>query len=515
VSGDSKTRLLIALLEHRATLWFVGLLSALWFLTTDLPWQLDDYDQAKQAFTSLEMIKDGHWFYQHTPHEYVATKPPLVGWISAAAFAITRSWEVAWRLPSILAAFTLFFLLSRTGKSAYGNLAGLLAASAFGFNLLTPRLASLVRTDMPLAFLIFLMGLLIWRKVRANEAWESRDRWMFFFLLTAAMLVKGPIVYAFLLPGIVLMQWRRRREGSRYSAWCGWWPWIVSLCIFLFWVAGGIIFERGFFDQVVVREFLARFGETVHRPQPLVFYLLHLLHKFFPWSVLMIGLAVVDLRSRRWRLRGAFREMSAETYWLVCWIFGGLIVMSIIPSKRVDRIFPVIPPLCLLLAAQLGNALRKSEALVPARMEAGDHPASLDSGTARESIFRWSALALAVSMLFTGGYWAFKVVSAHRAHRGALAGFGREARLTIAAHHWRYAVLKSPDEGLLPYLRKTNFTPPDQAVTEWNRGNLDALVVSTKEAPGLMRELHDAALSGLRSDVRKDVPGRTYVLITR
>src|SRR5437867_8932214 len=54
-------------------------------------------------------------------------------------------------------------------------------------------------------------------------------------------------------------------------------------------------------------------------------------------------------------LRSAFREMSPETFWLLCWSVGGLILMSLIPSKRVDRIFPIIPPLCLLLAAQIAR----------------------------------------------------------------------------------------------------------------------------------------------------------------
>ena len=96
-------------------------------LIGNLPWQLDDYDQAKQAFTSFEMIKEGHWFYQQTPHERVATKPPLVGWISAGLFGMTRSWEVAWRLPSLLAAIALAILLFRIASSAYGSIAGLVA----------------------------------------------------------------------------------------------------------------------------------------------------------------------------------------------------------------------------------------------------------------------------------------------------------------------------------------------------------------------------------------------------
>ncbi len=148
------------LLEDRRTLWIVAALIVMLFAIANLPWQLDDYDQAKQAFTSFEMVKRGHWLYQHTPHERVATKPPLVGWISAALFAVTRSWEIAWRLPSLLAALALAVVLFRAGKNAYGKVAALIAVGAFGLNLLTPRLATLVRTDMPLALVIFLIGLL-------------------------------------------------------------------------------------------------------------------------------------------------------------------------------------------------------------------------------------------------------------------------------------------------------------------------------------------------------------------
>ena len=122
-------------------------------------------------------------------------------------------------------------------------------------------------------------------------------------------------------------------QRTLQGAWFGWWPWIASLGIFLLWVIGGILSQPGFFDEVVMREFIGRFGETIHRPQPLYFYLPHLLHKFAPWSVLMIAVAIADLHSRKWQLRSVFRDMSPETFWLLCWSMGGLIVMSLIPSK--------------------------------------------------------------------------------------------------------------------------------------------------------------------------------------
>jgi 4-amino-4-deoxy-L-arabinose transferase-like glycosyltransferase len=379
---------------------------------------------------------------------------------------------------------------------------------------------------MPLSVVIFLIGLLIWQRVRHEDEWKLRDQVYVFVLLTAAMLIKGPIVYAFLLPGIAVFQLRRGRarpgaaKTNSGSAWFGWWPWVVSLAIFLIWVGGGIRFQPGFYEEVVMREFVGRFGETIHRPQPLLFYLPHLLHKFAPWSVLMIAIAVLVLRSRNWRLRELFLEMSPETFWLLCWSIGGLIVMSLIPSKRVDRIFPVIPPLCLLLAAQIaprnscshGPAGRSSRTIEPGETA---HRA-VATRTALVRVYRWSAIALAFAILFTGGYTGWKVITGYRDHRNALAAFGRNVRHEAEAHHWRYEIVSAKDEGLLLYLLKTHFVKPADAVTEWNAGNLDALVASKEKAAVLMRDLQGAALSQLQSNEREQRhQGRGYVLITR
>jgi hypothetical protein len=523
-----------SLLGDQRPVWIVAAISFLLFLIANLPWQLDDYDQAKQAYTSFEMIKEGHWFYQQTPHERVATKPPLVGWVSAGLLTITRSWDVSWRLPSLLAAIALAVLLFRAASYAYGSIAGLVALSAFGLNLLSPRLATLVRTDMPLAFVIFLIGLLIWEKIERQEEWKSRDRVYLFVLLTIAMLIKGPIIYAFLLPGIALFQWRYGRTRSKPVlseveggapkrnsgiAWPGWWPWIASLAVFLLWITGGILFQPGFFNEVVMREFLGRFGETIHRPQPLYFYLPHLLHKFAPWSILLIAIAIFDLASRRWRIGAAVRDMSPRTFWLLSWGLGGLIVMSLIPSKRVDRIFPVIPPLCLLLAAQIGSrrpCSHGSVSRVSTSVDSdptGHRPVATDNCATH--IYPWTAGALILAIFFTGGYTTWKVITGYRDHRDVLAIFGRDVRRETEAHHWRYGVVSAKDEGLLLYLQKTHFIEPDRAVAEWNAGNLDALVASTEKAPGLMPQLRGATVSQLKSSERKKEQGTAYVFITR
>lgn len=454
-------------LSSRVTLWSVLALAAVLFAITNLPWHLDDYDQAKQAFTSFEMVERGHWFYQHTPNWWVATKPPLVGWISAGTFAVTRSWELAWRLPSFLGAIGLLLLLLRSARR-YGPIAAVTAVGAFSFNLFVPRLASLARTDMALALVLCAIGLLILDKIRTRSGWTNRDRLLLFLLLSAGMLIKGPIVYVFLLPALVAFIWRWRGTGMAASAWSGWLPWLVSFLVFLIWVAGGILFVPEFTEHVVLREFAGRFSEGVHRSQPFYFYLPHLLHRWAPWSVLLIGLTIVGLR-----IAPASRELrppiSPETFWLLAWALGGLLVMSFVPSKRIDRIFPIVPPLCLLLAAGIGSLREKVRW--------------------RSIVDRSCAVALVLSMVFLSGYTVRKIRTASRQQRDAFAVFGRAVVQEATAHRWRYGVVGGEDEGMLLYARQTEFLDPNQAIADWNGGKLDALVVAEDEmgdlVPGL------------------------------
>ncbi|MGI8431409.1 MAG: ArnT family glycosyltransferase [Chthoniobacterales bacterium] len=462
------------LLERPIVRW--GVLGAilLCFAFTNLPWTLDDYDQAKQAYTSFEMVGQGHWLYQHTPNEGVATKPPLVGWISAGLFEVTRWWDGAWRIPSFAAALVLLWLIGRAATGADGATAGLIAMSAFGLNLLAPRLASLVRTDMPLALVTLLVGAQIWEKIRRAEAWNARDRWLAFALLTLALWVKGPIIYAFLLPGLITWQILRRKSGAP-SAWCGRWPWLFSLALFLAWAIGGIVRQPGFYETVVLKEFAGRFSETVHRPQPFYFYLPHLLHKFAPWSLLLLGLGVVFWRERR------ERKMEPATLWLVCWSVGGLLLMSLIPSKRVDRIFPIVPPLCLLLGAQIAAA-RERPWLRP-----------------------WLQRVLIFALVFTGGYVAWKIGSARHENAGALVRFSREVRQLAEERHWRYEVVGGREEGLLLYLRRDHFLAPNEARKLWNTHAVDALVLPHRSAEP-WRDLLRGGQERLTSEPARGLP---------
>src|SRR5438874_7900880 len=426
--------------QNRRMLLIVSVLTVCFFAVSNLPWNLDDYDQAKQAFVSFQMAGQQRWLYQTTPDEgtkasggrhsphHINSKPPAVAWVSAALYQLTRSWDSAWRFPSFVAALVLAVLGFR-GARTFGELPALCALAAFGLNLLSVRLATLVRTDMPLALVTFAVGLLMFEKIRTRTSWTTRDQIALGVVLTAAMFVKRPIVWAFVLPPLVLYQLRRKWCPDFPNAWSGWIPWIASFALFCLWLILGIRFIDGFYEDVILNEFGARFHEGIHRSQPLLFYIPHLLQKFAPWSLLNIGLLVVALRKTKAATGKWLGNFSPEMFWLITWALGGIVVMSLVSSKRVDRIFPAVPPLCMLLAAQI--------------------KAVMESNGVR--VRRIIASAIIFAAIFTGTYAAMRVIGGYRYDRDALVKFGREVRRIATAEHLRYEILPGRDESLLLY----------------------------------------------------------------
>lgn len=162
----------------------------------------------------------------------------------------------------------------------------------------------------------------------------------------------------------------------------------------------------------------------------------------------------------------------------------------------------------------MSSDIKPADHAPPQSFVEASRPVATGNEMMRARVLRWSLVALLVSILFTSSYTVAKIVSGYRVHRDALVSFGHAVRDEAASHQWRYEVLKTGDEGLLLYLERTHFIEPQRAIAEWNRGNLDALVAPVQMAPSLMRDLHDAALSRLKSTQEKGESGN-YVLITR
>lgn len=438
------------------------------FAVRNLPWHLDDLDQAKQAYTSFQIAHDGSWFFQQTPDGAIATKPPFAAWISTLLYFMAggHGWEYAWRLPSFVCALLVLRTLWRSGEALFGsNIGALLAAGAFGLNAFTPRLATLVRTDMLLTACIFFVGWLVLEKVRDREPWTRGEQWTTCGLILAALMTKGPIAYGFLLPGMILYWFLARRRGMEQDVWAGVWPWLLPVVIFGAWVACGIATNLDFYHEVVEKEFLGRwtFGAKAEHHNFLPgWYSLKLLTQAMPWSLLLA--AVWSVRE----VRAAMRENPA-LLWLACWTFGGLVFMECVPSKRFDRIFPVVPPACLLLAAA-------------ARYLPGCE-------WRRQPIGRLAIVCAVLGVPIAGGYAGWRIAESVKTDARALVRFGEVVQETVQDQHDRLAVVNARDEGLLLYIDQERFVSLEDALALWKSGRIEWIVIGEDYFSKVRRKL--------------------------
>lgn len=433
---------------------FIGVILLL-FVVRNLPWHLDDLDQAKQAFVSYQMIESDQWLVQNTPRDEIATKPPLQGWISAGLYLAMggHGWEFAWRLPVFIAALLILRQLWRTGGELYGNVIGsILAAGTFALNSYVPRLATLVRNDTLLTAFIFFTGWIILEKLRTGAPWNWKSRLALCLLLLGSTLTKGPIAYAFLLPGIVLyLLFTRKRDVPR-DIFCGWIWWLLPLVVFGAWVALGMTVP-GFKEQVVYKEFLGRFtvgAAAEHHNLPPGYYLFNLIGRTLPWSLLIV--AILFVRSVRRAFQG-----DPVLIWLACWTVGGLLFMEFVPSKRFDRILPLLPPLALLLARAARHLPETAIFALP-----------------RTRLVEGIAI---VGMFGACGYTAAEIIDAHRNHARELVHFGEKVRSIVKDQRERLAIVHVRDEGLLMYCGVGRYTERPKAIWLWEKGLIDWLIV--------------------------------------
>jgi 4-amino-4-deoxy-L-arabinose transferase-like glycosyltransferase len=205
-------------------------------------------------------------------------------------------------------------------------------------------------------------------------------------------------------------------------------------------------------------------ASAVHNNMLPGFYALNLLTKAFPWSVLLAIFLFTIMRQGRsaWRSDPALR-------WLVCWTFGGLILMELVPSKRFDRVFPVVPPACLLLAGLARHLPRGRWRGLPVR--------------------RLAIACVVVGMAIASTYAGWRVVESFQNDARALVRFGHQVSAEVADRHDQLAVVAARDEGLLLYCQQPRFTSRRDALAAWKFGRLRWMVISDREYKKISAEL--------------------------
>src|SRR5205823_6794368 len=184
------------------------------------------------------------------------------------------------------------------------------------------------------------------------------------------------------------------------------------------------------------------------------------------------------------------RADRAGMCWLLVLALGGIIGMSLNPSKAVQRVFPGVPVVCLPVCAQLDYFKQRKHSQLLLR--------------------RAVITVIVVSAVYAGGYAATRVIQGYRTHRDVLVKFGKEVRRIAQTSHFRYEVVRAPDEGLLLYLERTRFLTSDRAAQLWRAGTIDGVVVRAGDQLQLA-ELPEVELRPRLSATKDNKSGTTYV----
>ena len=271
------------------------------------------------------MAHSGDWITPRLWGHAWFEKSPLVYWMTAAATLLGLGPESAPRLPVALTAVGLIVFLYKFLKPRLGcgiamhsaiMLAGAAGWLAFG---------SVGVTDVPLAAHFTVCLLLV---VFGGPAWLAG------IFLGLAALAKGLVPFVLFVP---LVWWLYREKRLRELVPIG----IACLLVAGPWYAA-VTLRHGhaFFDEFIVKHHFARFSnDSLQHVRPFWFFAPALAGLLLPWTGLL-PFVVKGLKDPRLKFLGG-------------WALFGFVFFSAGRNKLPGYILPLIPVLCILIAAAL------------------------------------------------------------------------------------------------------------------------------------------------------------------
>ena len=385
----------------------VGAFAAILVAKLLAPGDLWDQTQPRTIAYTADMLARGgrSWLLAQDAQGTFATKPPLYNWLAVPWVWLTgKGVELGHRVPSILAAAAIAFLLVRWGERLRRG-AGWLAALAWIAVFPTLKLAYLARPDM----LLCLATLVGWRAATdlVLDARVGRPaRWthaaLFWLSFALAAWTKGAA--AAILPAYgAVAAWSMTGSPSTLLRFRPFTLGLAGGALALAWYAVAAAWEPAHFRETLV------YGEVIGRmsgngpegghegPLKIVTGLpvmgLYFIARFAPWSIAAIlgglALAARTSGSARWRRPDpADGHDAGPVLWAaVLWTLTVILLFSLSSGKRADYIAPVYGPAALVAAwwmlAHRDSPVRRRVAVAPvvAALTLAVHIAVDQSGT--------------------------------------------------------------------------------------------------------------------------------------
>ena len=316
----------------------LALLVALFLLVAAIrvtaPTDLATGDQPLDAAYVRDIVQRDAWLVQRDDEGRPASKPPLFNWLAAlSVIAAGRQSDFALKLPSLLAGLATLALTWWLARRVATPRAALFAGVFLLCSTMYTKHVYFARTDMLLTLFVV-----------AQFCAALRGQPVVFAMAAAlAVLSKGPIGVVIPVIAIGAYWWWNGRLRERFIASRAAWMTAAVILPMAIWFVAAVWFGGpDVWDELVVRETLDRFGSgsKSFEHRHVAYYLPHLLVRMAPPSFL----AVAALFSMRWSRREPQEPIAIAAWWLV----APLLFLSLVPSKRADRLFPLLPAVCIL-----------------------------------------------------------------------------------------------------------------------------------------------------------------------
>jgi 4-amino-4-deoxy-L-arabinose transferase-like glycosyltransferase len=328
-------------------------------------------DETKTVAFTADAAFEGAWILPRDSTGYPTLKPPLVNWIGAPFVATGWHSELAYKVPSILAALAAAGVAIAMSRRLYPRLAeagnhpddpdvaagaGTLALAAAACLLASTGLVKHVYFLRPDMLMAAVLAVGWWSATVCLERRDDRRSWRWAMAMwlaaAAAGLTKGP--YALLIPAYALAAAPfLHRSWRAFNATRWWWgvPLMVVPALLWLWLAWRVDPEH-VAGPLLGGELLERMpgqGEQAVRFKPLIaVYNVPLLaiERFAPWGVFAI-IAMIFVPPWRWRTHA----VAPAILWVLV-VYAALIATA---GRAGSYILMATPALAVLAAYALAR----------------------------------------------------------------------------------------------------------------------------------------------------------------
>lgn len=317
-----------------------------------------DTTEARYAEIARKMVQTGNWL---TPQfDYGVPfwgKPPLHTWLSASGMQLFGVNEAAARLPILLTALAVLFLVWLWVRDNVGRNTALVATVVLATMAMFFGASAFVMTDMPMVLGTTLVMVGFWQAVSGAG---SRWGYAVFLGLAIGMLAKGPV--AVVLCAIPLTLWLALTRNWHLLRQLLWKRGITMLMVLVVpWYVAAEIATPGFLHYFLIGEHIQRFltpgwqGDLYgsgHKEAKGMIWLFWLMAAL-PWSLVPALLLTRPGET----LTTVRQDRSGWLIYLLLWVVSPLLLFTPASNILAAYVLPGLPAAAVLLVTLFAKVI--------------------------------------------------------------------------------------------------------------------------------------------------------------